>query len=110
MSRKHASIIALILALAAIAGGMAAMRTASIGSAARPPSLDTQIAQRSRQLDRAEASLTRTLQQAQVPVQGQLAPSTPSAQAQRVVYVRAAPHVITIHRAGGEHDGGGLDD
>jgi hypothetical protein len=116
MNRKHAALIALILSLAAVAGGIAAIRTAHVGAAAKAPSLDAQIAARTARLNRAEAALKRAIDQAQAPAQPVSTAAAP--QAQRIVYVRPAPRVVTIHRSGGEREGndghgsegGGFDD
>jgi len=115
MSRRHATIIALILALAAVAGGVAAMRTAHVGAAARTAGLDAQVAQRTSELNRAEAALRRAVAQAAAPVRT-ASPAAPP-RPQRVVYVRPAPRVVTVHRHGeGEAEtalaaeGGSFDD
>jgi hypothetical protein len=109
MKRRHAFVIALLIGAAAIAGLVAATRTAGLGRSAQQPAVSsTSIAARSRALDRTEANLRRML--AQRPTANRV---SPPASAQKVVYVRPAPHVVTIHRAhseseaeGAEHEGG----
>jgi hypothetical protein len=104
-----------MIGVAAIFGTFAATHTVKLGRSAQQPAVPSaQIAARNRALDRTEASLRRMLAQNPAAASG-AAPVTP----QRVVYVRPAPHIVTIHRNGGEyeaesardgHDGGGFDD
>jgi hypothetical protein len=113
MKRRHAIVIALLIGAAALAGLVAATRTAGLGRSAQQPAISTaSIAARNRALDRTEANLRRIL--AQRPAANRAVPAAP---AQKVVYVRPAPKVVTIHRANGgerEADGaepeGGFDD
>ncbi len=135
MNRKHAITISLAAALAAIAGTVAAPRAFTSATPrrrrrrARPPSSPSEAPA----LDRMEVSLRKALAQKppKLPalphtVSGGGAPvgAAPAQQtAQRVIYVRPAPHIVTIHRAGGGHEnehegdrgdehggGGGFDD
>jgi len=107
MKRTHTLAIALLIGLAAIAGAFAATRTAGLGASARLASVsDAQIAQRTRQLDRVEASLRRARAQrppALPPVR--FARVTP----QRVVYVRPQP-ITVLGSAHGEDDAMETDD
>jgi hypothetical protein len=113
MKRRHLISISVLLAIAAAVGTLAAFRTAGIGTSshAATPSRAA-IAERTRRLDRAEASLHRAL--ARKPPA--LPASTTPRPAQKVVYVRPAPVVHVLHRPGGdegenrEHDGGESDD
>ena len=125
MNGKHALTISLAVAIAAIAGTIAATKTIHLGrsAVAQPASASSAIARRTKQLDRAEIALRKALKQRppKLPplpaaVQAGAAPSAgPAAvQQQRVVYVRPAPIIHTLHRAGGhddehEADGGGGD-
>ena len=122
MNRKHAITISLAAALAAIAGTVAATKSVHLGhsaAATTTQSASSVVAQRSAALDRMEVSLRKALAQKppKLPplpqkVSGGGAPvsaAPPQQTAQRVIYVRPAPHIVTIHRAGGghenEHDG-----
>jgi hypothetical protein len=137
MNGKHAFIISLAVGVAVVAGTIAATKTIQLGkakpAAVQPASASATIAARTKQLDRAEITLHKALKRkppklpplpATVPAGNTstfLAAAAPQAQAQaqRVVYVRPAPIVKTIHRTGGhesEHEsehgggGGGFDD
>jgi hypothetical protein len=95
MKRRHALLISLIAAAAAVFGTFAATHSVRLArSSPRPAISSEQIAARSRSLDRTEAALHRIL--AGKPVAGR-------SSRQRVVFVRPAPHVVTLHRSG-EHE------
>jgi hypothetical protein len=105
MKRIHIFVIALILAVSALAGLSAALRTTHLGaSAARPRVSAGEIARRNRQLNRIEKRLL---------AQAKRSPHA-TAQSQPVVYVRPKPIVHIVHRKGEHesegHDGGGSDD
>ena len=115
MKKGHALLIALLIGAAALAGIVAATRTAQLGRSSHPPKVSpAEIAVRNRALDRTRANLHKLL--AEKPAAG---PARPAA-AQRVVYVRPAPRIVTINRAhsgereaegaGHEGGGGGFDD
>jgi hypothetical protein len=115
MNRTHALILSLAAAVAAIAGVFALASTVSLSSQARV-SADAQVARRTAQLDRYEASLRKAL--AQKPPK---LPAVPAADAQsagaqpigaqsavpapvantpvRVIYHRPPPVVVVTHRA-----------
>jgi hypothetical protein len=105
MKRATALIASLGVALAAVAGVFALGSTLSLsGNAHR--TTDSQIARRTAQLDRYQASLTRALAQkppalppmpAAGTTQAAVAPSA------RVVYHRPPPVVVVTHRSG-EHE------
>lgn len=105
MNRSRALIVSLAAAVAAVAGVLALTSTLALGSEARATT-DQQVAQRTAQLDRYEASLKKAL--AQKPPALPAVPrvsSTASAGAAttvpaRVVY-RRAPAVVV---AGSGHD------
>jgi hypothetical protein len=130
---KHALTISLAVAIAAISGTIAATKTIHLGrsAATKPAAASSVIAHRTKRLDRAEIALQKALKQkppklpplpatvpaSSAPIAGAAPPHQP-----RVVYVRPAPIIHTIHRAGGhenEHEseggrdgggGGGFDD
>ncbi len=116
MKRTNALLVSLAIGVAAIFGVFAASRTISLGSHTSGAT-SSQVAKRTRQLARYEASLRKALSQ-KPPALPPLAAGTasaPPAQPIRVVYHRPPPIVIHKHRAGGEGgsesaDGGGADD
>ena len=112
----HRTAVAAILGLAVIAGLLGLSRTLDLGAAtAKSHPTDTAaLARRSHALDRVQASLKKALAQrppALPAVPTYSAPAAaPAAAAARpagrqVTYVRPPPRVVTIHRAGGEHEG-----
>ena len=113
MNRTHAAVIAGVLALAALAGMLAATRTTTLGASAQQSSAAA-LARRTQQLDRFEAALRRQLaaKTPKLPAVPHVPAATPiSAGAaapapQQVIYRRPAPVVVVKHRAGGEHEGG----
>jgi len=129
MRTSHALILAVSVAIAAVAGTYAAMRTTHLGAAsARPLRISTAaIADRNRALDRAQAALRAQLrlrppalpraprQPAPVASSAQLATFNAGATRTGVIYVRPKPIVRVVHRHGGERDdrgggGGAFDD
>jgi hypothetical protein len=120
---KHALTISVAVGLAAIAGTIAATKTIHLGRPAttQPAAASSAIAHRTKQLDRAQIALTKALRQkppklpplpAAMPAGGPSSTAVAAARQQRVIYVRPAPIVHTIHRAGGhegDHEGGGGD-
>lgn len=127
MNRTRPLIVSLAVGLAAVAGVFALGNTLSLGQQAHT-SKDKQVAQRTAQLDRYEASLRKALAQKPpalppvpaattvTPPSTQSAVSAPaqSAPAVRVVYHRPPPIVVIKHRPGGAHEsefeGAGQDD
>jgi hypothetical protein len=126
MNRTRALIVSLAVGVAAIAGVFALGHTVALGNQASAKT-DSQVAQRTAQLNRYEASLRRALAQkppklpavpaaasSAAPSQSAVATAAPSAPPVRVVYHRPPPVVIVKHRAGGEHEveveGGEADD
>jgi hypothetical protein len=106
VNRTRALVVSLAIGLAAISGLYALASTLSLGRQSRAAS-DAQIARRTAQLDRYEASLRRALAQKPpalpaVPAAGS-GPSLQSAAPVRVVYHRPPPVVVVTHRAG-EHE------
>jgi len=119
VKRTHAAAIAVLLGVAGVAGTVAATRTAGLGASSAQPTLsERQIVQRSRQLNRFEASLRRSLAQrppalppvpryaasSPAPVSSAPAPATAAAVTQKIVYRRPAPIVLTTPRSGGERE------
>lgn len=94
MRRIHITVIAFLLAVAAILGSAAALRTVQLGAAARPRVSDAAIAQRSHRLDRLEAQLRREARR-RPPAVGAVGASQP-----RTVYVRPQPIVRVLRRTG----------
>ena len=104
MNRTRPFLVSLAVALAAVAGVFALGRTLGLGQQAHA-SQDRQIARRTAQLDRYEASLRTALRQrppALPPLPA--ASSRQEAAPVRVVYHRPPPVVVTTHRSGGEHE------
>jgi hypothetical protein len=115
MKRVQALIVSLAVAAAAIAGVFALANTVSLSSQART-SADAQVAKRTAQLDRYEASLRKALAQKPPKLPAIPAVDSPSAGAQpvgaqsaapapvanapvRVIYHRPPPVVVVTHRA-----------
>jgi hypothetical protein len=131
---KHAFTISLAVAVAAVAGTIAATKSIHLGrpAATAAPAASSVVAKRTKALDRVEIALRKALAQkppklpplpAAVPAgSAPIAGVAAAPQTQRVVYVRPAPIIRHVHRAGGgegehesEHgdhggDGGGSDD
>ena len=123
MKKQSAVLIALAVGVAAVFGLVAATRTIHLGSAASKPTKipDAQIAARNRALDRMEIALRKELgrKPPKLPALPAAASGAPAAasmisappaapQAQRVIYVRPAPIIRHVARAGGhesEHEG-----
>ncbi len=120
MKKRHALLIALAVAAAAVFGLVAATRTVHLGSSSsRAGSVSkAQIAARNRQLDKTEIALRKALSQkppklpalpaaparAQSPAVAAVTPAAaPAPRAQRVIYVRPAPIVRHVARSG-EHE------
>jgi hypothetical protein len=114
MKRGHALLISLVIGVAAIFGTFAATHSVRLGRSSTAPAIfSAQITARNRALDRTEANLRRMLADHPGTTHGAAAP-------QRVIYVRPAPHIVTVHQKGGDaedgeheaegHEGGGFDD
>jgi hypothetical protein len=131
MNRTRSLIVSLAVGVAAVAGVFALGHTLALGAQSHATT-DKQVAVRTAQLNRYEASLRKELAQKPpvlppVPKAGTAgtasvianAPATTagtvtSAAPVRVVYHRPPPIVVVKHRAGGEHEtetqGAGADD
>jgi hypothetical protein len=104
MTRRHALVISVFLALALVAGAFAALRTSGLGArASTVPAVE--IAAKTRQLDRFERALRREAQSrppALPPlVAGAKVPATPPA---AVISRRAAASVHVDAHDGEEHE------
>ncbi|HEX3267235.1 MAG TPA: hypothetical protein VHQ98_04535 [Gaiellaceae bacterium] len=122
MARKHVLLISLLLGLAVAVGTLAAVHT----TRAAQPSATTanvssgSLAQRSRALDRVQASLHKALSRRppklpRVPSYASTGNGPAVAAPPRIQYVRPAPIVVTTHRSHGddgaaEHESEGRDD
>ena len=105
MNRKHATRIALLLALAVVAGMFALVRTTGIASSNSSAATAALVLARTKQLDRYEASLRSRIDQINAAPATQSARIAPAAaQAQRIVYVRPAPIVRTLQPSGERED------
>ena len=126
MNRARALIVSFAVAVAAIAGVFALTSTVSLNSQTRA-STDRQVATRTAQLNRYEASLRKALAQKPpklpaIPAAGQsagaqsAAPVAAPSTSVRVVYHRPPPIVVVKHHRAGSGDGaeveqgGGFDD
>ncbi len=121
MKRRHALLISLAAGLAVIFGTVAATRSIQLGTTSATTSTvsPASIAKRLQAIDKAEIALRKALKQkppklpplptAAAPVPAASAPISAAVTAapapQRVIYVRPAPNVVTVHRSGGEHEG-----
>ena len=98
MNRSRALILSLGVGVAAVAGVFAATSTVSLGSEAKA-STDQQVAERTAQLDRYEASLQKALAEGPpklpaMPTGTAAAAGVQATPAARVVYRRASPVVV----------------
>ena len=124
MKRTHALLLVLAVAMAAVAGTYAALRSSQLRANAAPKVSAVQIHRQNLALDRAEAALRAQLRRkppalpplphpASQPVTSAPAapaPALAAAAAPRVTYVRPKPIVRIVHRHGGEpgdHEGEG---
>jgi hypothetical protein len=102
MNKRHATVIAVLIGLAALLGTFATIRTAQLGAAARAAN-KARIAAQERRLAAAERSLRRGL--AARPT------SSATTKAARTVYVRPTPIVVHLHPHGDDGmEGGSFDD
>jgi hypothetical protein len=108
MNRKHVTGIALLIALAAVAGLLAVARSAGLTGASGSAATTALVQARTAQLDRYESALRKRVASVDVLAAGSPAvtPTTAAPVAQKVVYVRPAPIVRTIHRSNGGEGGG----
>ena len=113
MNRRNALTISLAAGLAMIAGAVAATKSIQLGHPGTPAQpTSSLVAKRTSALDRAEARLHAAvarkppkLPPLPAAVPSPAAGAVPGRQATpRVVYVRPAPRLVTIHRADDEHE------
>ena len=107
MNKLHLALVAGLLAAAAMLGTVAATHTVSLG-AAHTRAGNAGVARRTKQLQRFEASLRRTLKKKPPAL-----PKVPAAQsrgvsasAPRVIY-RRPPAIVIVHHTHHGDDGGG---
>lgn len=100
MRRANALVLSLALGIAAVAGTVAATRTAALGARAS----DSQIEQRTARLDRFETALDKAARDRPPALPAlRAAAQAPSPAPPRVVYVRPAPvPALSVREA--EHD------
>ena len=125
MKRSHALTISLLLAVAVVAGGFAAVKTAALGGqSGGTVAADAAVATKTAQLDRFERKLKTALAQKPPKLPSLEKHSTTASSGARVVYVQAPAAASSTppsggaeaedeHEDGGEHgdsEGGGLDD
>jgi hypothetical protein len=117
MHKFHVTVVALLVAGAAVFGAVAVTRTTGLGSAARHAN-DASVASRARQLSAYAAKLRQELE-AKPPALPKVPKQVPAAlvaaqQAPRIVYHRPPPVVRVVHHHGEdgsrEADGGGGGD
>jgi hypothetical protein len=112
VKKIHIAVIALLLAVAAVFGTVAATRTVHLGAASRQAA-DAAYAARAKQLDAYAASLQRQLTAA---TKAPAAVGSAPAPAPRIVYHRPPPIVVVKHTHHGDDggrenaEGGGGDD
>jgi hypothetical protein len=114
MNRKHITGISILIALAAIAGLIAVVRTTGIASTGSAAATDALVSARTKQLDQAETGLRSEIARLNAKVSApaaaaetQAATVAPAADAsERIVYVRPAP----IVRSATGDDHGSNDD
>jgi hypothetical protein len=106
MTRTHAFLIAVAVAIAVVAGSFAALRTTQLGAAAAPRVDAAQIARQNRALDRAEVALRKQLaaRPPALPPAPLALPPAPAGAPQRVIYVRAKPLVRVVPRHGDDNE------
>jgi hypothetical protein len=109
VNRTRALVLSLAVGLAAVSGLFALGSTVTLGQRARSSS-DVQVARRTAQLDRYQASLRKALAQKPpalppIPSSGNAA-TLQSAVPVRVVYHRPPPVVVVTHRSGEHEDEG----
>lgn len=95
MNKLHVTLIALLLAVAAVFATVALTRTSALGTASRRAA-DATYKARAAKLDAYAASLRRALRAAPASTSGSTAPAT------RIVYHRPPPIVIVKHTHHGD--------
>lgn len=116
MEKLHVTILALLLAGAAMLGTVAVARTTGLGAAARHTN-DAAFAARARQLTAYAAKLRKELKARppalpSVPKQQPVAAGSAPSSAPRIVYHQPPPVVVTVHHGHGDdgsHEGDGGD-
>ena len=113
MKKLHVSLIALLLALAAVVGTFAATRTASLGTSSRQAG-DAAYTAKVKQLNAFSARLRQELAAKPAQVQAQIQAPARAAVTPRIVYHRPPAIVVVKHTRhgddGSEREGGGGND
>lgn len=114
MYTTHRIAIAAILGLACVAGLLGLTRTLDLGAAGATTShvSPAAVARGTHRLDRAEAALrharaARPPALPSIPTYPAVPVASPAPMARvsgAVTYVRPPPHIVTVHRSGGERD------
>lgn len=117
MHRTHRIAIAAILGLACVAGLLGLTRTLDLGAAGATTSHVNRaaVARGTHRLDRAEAALRHARASRppalppipSYPADSVASPAPMTRVSGPVTYVRPPPHIVTVHRSGGERDGEG---
>jgi hypothetical protein len=109
MTRATALVLSLAIGASAFLGVFALTRTAALSRSSHAAS-NALVAKRTQALDRYEAALRKALARTPpaLPPVSTARPAMP-AQAVRVVYHRPPPVVVTVHRAGAEHESDGSE-
>lgn len=112
MNKLHTAIVAALLALAVVLGGVAVVQTSGLGAAAQHAN-DAAVAAKARQLAAYERGLQHALR-AKTPALPRVPAGAAGGQAtqQRVVYHRPPPIVVVKHTHRGDDgsEGAGRDD
>lgn len=108
MHKFNVTLIALLVAIAAVLGAVAVTRTTGLGSAARHAN-NAAVAGRTKQLSAFAAKLQKELEAKppalpKVPTPPAPPAAAPVSSAPRVVYHQPPPVVVTVHRHHGDDD------
>ncbi len=106
MRRVHALAISLAVAVAAVAGGFAAIRTTVLASSTTPHVAQSQIDRQNGMLDRAEAALRAQARQTPPALPAIPTVTTPAAAEPPAVVYRRAPAIVRVDPRHGEHEDG----
>ena len=105
MKRSHALAISLLLAVAVVAGGFAAFRTAGLGaSSTGTVAADAKVARKTAQLDRFEKKLKAALAGKPPRLPALEKRSSAASSGGRIVYVQASAPAASATGTGGEPD------
>jgi hypothetical protein len=110
MHKLHVTVVAALLAVAVVLGGVAVLKTTGLGTSARQAN-EAAVAAKARQLAAYQVSLHRALA-AKTPALPKVPAGSAQPTQQRVVYHRPPPVVVVEHTHHGDDgdEGGGRDD